>query len=252
MSTSMYVHGMSTLVGRASLSAWPDGESTALPKPDLTLLDRSLRRGLSDVTRIFMHVALGALSDANALGTSPRVVFASAFGEIATAEAMLAQAFDDNSASPVRFRQSVHNTAEGLYSISAKNCEPATAIAAGWETVGMALLESHAQLQCGAASVLLVFAEEPVPHALSAEHRHGALGAAFLLSAQNGDQTRAILCAPARGEAHGLRAAFGVENHPLGPALALAQAIESAKAATVIVGEGDKPYCVRVAPGGRA
>ena len=251
MNELMYVNGMAVMLPRASLVAWPRGEVTPLDKPDLTLLDRSLRRGLSDVTRLFMHVALGALREAHALDSHPHVVFASAFGEIATAEAMLAQAFEENSASPVRFRQSVHNTAEGLYSISANNREPATALAAGWNTVAMGLLEARAQLVGGASQVLLVFAEEPVPEALSTEHPHTALAAAFMLSAQAGPRTRAALGRVQRRDATDLAESFGTENHPLGPALSLARAIESGLHETVIVGEGSTPYCIAVEPRAR-
>lgn len=246
--SAMYVQGMAALVPRASLAAWPDGEATPLEKPDLTLLDRSLRRGLSDLTRLFMHVALGALRDADAMSAQPRVVFGSAFGEIATAETMLAQAFDDNSASPVRFRQSVHNTAEGLYSISVHNREPATAIAAGWDTVAMALIEAHAQLVAGAQLILLVLAEESVPQAFGSDHRHGALATAFLLSALETARTRAVLEPVQRRERVGLADPFGAENHPLGPAVCLAHAIESGRADTIVLSEGDPPYCVSIEP----
>ncbi len=248
MTTPTYVNGVSTILQRASLAAWPEGPVTALDKPDLTLLDRSLRRGLSDVTRLFMHVALGALQDAEAIASHPHVIFASAFGEIATAEVMLAQAFEENSASPIRFRQSVHNTAEGLYSISVGNREPATAIAAGWDTVAMGLLEAKAQLACGASQVLLVFAEEIVPQALSAEHQYGALAAAFVLSTQAGPRSRAALGQIKRRASAGLREPFGTEQHPLGPALGLARAIESGVAECIIVGEGSAPYCIDVEP----
>lgn len=244
----MYVEGMAALVPRASLVDWPDGPATVLDKPDLTLLDRSLRRGLSDLTRMFMHVALGALRDADALSTHPRVIFGSAFGEIATAEAMLAQAFDDNSASPVRFRQSVHNTAEGLYSISTHNREPATAIAAGWDTVAMALIEAHGQLVAGAPRILLVLAEESVPEAFGNDHPHCALAAAFVLSAQETPRTRAWLGPVQRRQRVGLADPFGAENHPLGPAVCLAHAIESGRAETIVLSDGGQPYCVRSEP----
>jgi hypothetical protein len=252
MNELMYVNGMAVMAPRTSLLAWPAGEVMPLHKPDLTLLDRSLRRGLSEVTRLFMHVALGALRDAHALDSQPHVIFASAFGEIVTAEAMLAQAFEENSASPARFRQSVHNTAEGLYSISANNREPATAIAAGWNTVAMGLLEARAQLVGGASPVLLVFAEEPVPEALSTDHSHTALAAAFMLSAQSGPRTRAALGRVQRRNATDLTDSFGAENHPLGPALSVARAIEGGGQETVIVGEGSTPYCIRVEPRARA
>jgi hypothetical protein len=153
-----------------------------LPKLDLALLERTLRRGLSEVTRLFMHAAKLALDDAGREAEHMHVIFASAFGEIATAEALLAEAYDRDGSSPARFRNSVHNTAAGLLSISTKNHLSCTAVAAGWETVPMALLEAAAQLASQAETVLLVFAEERVPHALSVEHQHSPLAAAFVLA----------------------------------------------------------------------
>lgn len=250
MMAPLYVLGCSALVGRASLDAWPDGPNLALEKPDLTLLERSLRRGLSDVTRLFMHVAYGALRDAQALERKPQVVFGSAFGEIATAEAMFAQAYDESSTSPVRFRHSVHNTAEGLYSISVQNREPATAIAAGWETVAMGLLEASCELAAGAEDVLLVFAEEEVPLSLSAEHQHGALAAAFYLTSAPREATRATLSDLARGRPVANVNPFGAENHPLGPAAFLARTIEGRHHARIPVSDGNDPYHVTVTPGG--
>ncbi len=247
----VYVRGVSATVARASLDDFPDGPVTPIEKPDLTLLDRSLRRGLSEVTRLFMHVAYRALLDADALDEKPRVVFGSAFGEIATAEAMLAQAFDDNSASPIRFRQSVHNTAEGLYSISTGNQEPATAIAASWDTVGMALLEATTQLACQPGQALVVLAEEPIPKSLSAEHTYGPLAAAFFLSSYDSPRTRALLHWPRGDAGHGLVDPFGRERHPLGPAVLLVRAIERGVAERIIVGEGPSPLCIEVEPRAR-
>jgi len=248
----LQVLGYSAFVPRACLADWPDGPVTASEKPDLALLDRSLRRGLSDVTRMFMHVAHAALCDARALDHKPQVVFGSAFGEIATAEAMFAQAYDDNTASPVRFRHSVHNTAEGLYSISTHNREASTAIAAGWDTVAMGLLEASLQLRAGASEVLLVFAEEQVPSSLSVEHRYGALAAAFLLARGGHDGARATLSDLARCPRSDLPSPFGAENHPLGPAAYLARVIEAGDTARAVLSNGDLPYCVTVTPKARA
>lgn len=248
MMAPVYVRGAFAMAARSSLDAWPDGPVTPLDKPDLTLLDRSLRRGLSEVTRLFMHAAYRTLVDAEALDEKPRVVFGSAFGEIATAEAMLAQAFDENSASPIRFRHSVHNTAEGLYSIASGNREPATAIAASWDTVGMALLEAMTQLACKPGHMLVILAEEPIPEALSDEHRHGPLAAGFYLSSEDSPRTRALLHAPRKADARGLVAPFGRENHPLGPAIFLVRAIERGASERIIVGEGPSPLCVDVEP----
>ncbi|HEX5661793.1 MAG TPA: beta-ketoacyl synthase chain length factor, partial [Polyangiales bacterium] len=111
------------------------GYVTTVDKLELALLERTLRRGLSEVTKLFMHAAKLALDDAALDAHALPVIFASAFGEIAVAEALLAEAFERDGSSPARFRNSVHNTALGLLSISQRNTAPSTAIAAGWDTV---------------------------------------------------------------------------------------------------------------------
>jgi hypothetical protein len=217
-------------------------ESADAPfKPDLTLLDRTLRRGLSDVTRLFFHVAQAALLDARVAASDVRLVFASAFGEIGTAEAMLAQALDDNSASPARFRNSVHNTAPGLLSISARNTLASSAIAAGIDTVAMGLLESQLLLSESALPVLLVFADEPVPARLRDGHELPSLGVAFVLTRPTA-RGRARLTHLHRDGAIEAPA----DKHPLARAEVLAQSVVHKQNGRVILSEGRAPYCVDV------
>lgn len=242
----LYVRGCASLTPFVSLADFPDGARQELPKPDLGLLAPSLRRGLSDVTRLFMHTAQAALLDAQCGADQVHVVFASAFGEIGAAEKLIAQAYDENTSSPARFRNSVHNTAAGLLSISAKSLLPSTAIAAGWDTVAMGLLEASSLLDASARPVLLVFAEEQVPAALSAEHQHGALSVAFVLSREQAGN---------KGCLRTLRRAqpmnpgpFRGQNHPLAPSVLLCRALHERSITTVQVGDGAQPWCVDVAP----
>lgn len=203
------------------------------PKLDLSLLERTLRRGLSDTTRLFMHSARLALAEAAVAADAVHVLFASAFGEIATAEALLLEAYDANGSSPARFRNSVHNTTTGLFSISTKNRLSSTAIAAGWDTVAMALCEASAQLESGVEHVLLVFAEEPVPAAISTEHGHGPLGAAFVLARDHAPSRKARIVRLAPCTAQPL-APFELSSHPLAPALELARAIEQRRSGELL------------------
>jgi len=231
------------------------------PKLDLALLERTLRRGLSDVTRLFMHAAKLALDDAGRQPEGMHVIFASAFGEIAAAEALLAEAYDADGSSPARFRNSVHNTAPGLLSISRKNQLACTAVAAGWETVPMALFEAAGQLANGDDPVLLVFAEERVPGALSAKHDHAPLAAAFVLTRRPDPSARQrgtlvnLRRAPrpsaalSRAETVGELPSDGlmtVESHPLASVRSLAQALEQGGSQTLTLGEGSEPWCVDV------
>lgn len=237
----------------ARLSDVSTGVESPLPKLDLALLERSLRRGLSEVTRLFMHAAQLALRDASSdARTQPdrvHTIFASAFGEIGTAEALLAGAYDENASSPARFRNSVHNTAPGLFSISNKNQLPCTAVAAGWDTVAMGLCEAVAQLQTEGGRVLLVFAEERVPSALSSEHSHGPLAAAFVLARQSdapvGRGTLSRLRRAARTP-HAYDTMVDPKNHPLAPVLQLVRMLEEHGAGTLPVSDGATPWCIDV------
>ena len=221
-------------------SVTPSGDATKL---DLTVLERTLRRGLSDTTRLFMHAAHLALSSARVGAEQVHVIFASAFGEIATAEALLREAYDADGSSPARFRNSVHNTTTGLLSISTKNHLSSTAIAAGWDTVAMALCEASAQLATDAERVLLVFAEESVPVVLSDEHGYGGLAAAFVLGTSH--ETGVAQLANLRREPRAAGAA-ATHAHPIEPAIELARAIAAGEARTIVVGDGPEPYRVDV------
>lgn len=248
MMSRLYVEGLSVLVPGAD-GAHAGADRAEPHKPDLTLLERSLRRGLSEITRLFVHTARHALEDAGAASSKVQVVFGSALGEIDTAELMLRQAFEENAASPARFRQSVHNTAPGLLSISTGNRLPSTAIAAGWDTVAMGLCEASAQLADGAERVLLVFAEEQVPFALSEETAYAPLGAAFVLCRRPPPNCPGALenlrRRPAR-EADPSPASPLTGENPLGAALLLAQALDRQGRSTVSVGGGASPWCIDV------
>jgi hypothetical protein len=209
------------------------GYVTSVDKLELALLERNLRRGLSEVTKLFMHVAKLALDAAQLDGRTMPVIFASAFGEIAVAEALMAEAYERDGSSPARFRNSVHNTALGLLSISLQNQAPSTAIAAGWETVPMALLEAQAQLAQG-DPLLLVFAEERVPNTISGEHPHAQLAAAFVLANHGEGPTLCKLRREAQASEH---------EHPLAGALALARMLEQGRTGTLAL-SGE--WCIEV------
>jgi hypothetical protein len=78
---------------------------------------------------------------------------------------------------------SVHNTGSGLYSIASGNTAPSTAIAAGRDSLAMALIEAAGQLQY-ATEVLVVFADEPLPenYAAFADENTAAFGLALRLA----------------------------------------------------------------------
>ena len=103
-----------------------------------------------------------------------RVVVGSAFGELTTLVEMLEERERDGLLSPLRFQNSVHNSAAGQLSIAHKNKAPAMSLAAGNDTVAMVLLEAMTLLALGGDEVLAIVADEPLPQAIRPGHRDRA------------------------------------------------------------------------------
>jgi hypothetical protein len=71
--------------------------------------------------------------------------------------------------SPTAFSLSVHNAIAGLFSIVYGNTAEMTVLASGEDGIGSAFLEALGLLQEGAADVLIVFYDEPLPDFYPAE-----------------------------------------------------------------------------------
>jgi hypothetical protein len=123
----------------------------------LDFLPSLQRRRLSDLSKLALWAAFDCAGPA-----AVRTVFASPHGEIQRTQALLANLAAAEPLSPTAFSLSVHNTASGLYSIASNNCEPSTAIAAGADTLALAVVEAAGALQ-HCERVLVVFADEPLP-----------------------------------------------------------------------------------------
>jgi hypothetical protein len=151
-------------------SAWPayDGHAFASASDcDLTFIEPLLRRRLSALARMALHVAYACAQERPRL----RVVFASRHGELNRTMSMLADLAREQGLSPTAFGLSVHNTAAGLFSIARSDPSAASAVAAGEETFAYALLEAWVQFQSEPDQpVLVVYADEPLPQA----YRHFA------------------------------------------------------------------------------
>jgi hypothetical protein len=118
-----------------------------------------LRRRLGPVARAALNVAHRCLGERNGVP----MVFASRHGELARTLTMLKDLAAGEEVSPATFSLSVHNASAGVFSIARQDTAPATAIAAGDETLGMALVEALARLSPEQPQVLLVYADAPVP-----------------------------------------------------------------------------------------
>jgi hypothetical protein len=214
--------------------------------PDLGLLPKTLRRGLSDGMKFAIDAAGRALQRAGRTGADLPIVFGSAIGETGTALELLTSITGSGESSPVLFRHSVHNATAGVLSIALPSLASSTAVAAGAETLLAALWEVGGLLREGAPAVLLVVAEEPPSPALmpGRTSRPGAV-ACVLERSSSHPGAQAYLAGPELGATPG---AFA--GDPLDPALALAHAVAEGQEGgppVAIALSSRQPWRIRVA-----
>lgn len=131
-------------------------ETAAAP---VEFVEPMLRRRLSPLSRIALHCAHAALADERA----EQLVFASRHGELGTTVNLLRQLARGEALSPMGFSLSVHNSAAGLFGIASKDATPATAIAAGRDSLLACLIEAAAMRASGIGSVLISYVEQDLP-----------------------------------------------------------------------------------------
>ncbi|HJV22413.1 MAG TPA: beta-ketoacyl synthase chain length factor [Holophagaceae bacterium] len=135
----------------------------AVGPPELPRVEPLLRRRLSPLGKGMLHVA-GRVTE----GFGPlRAVFASRHGDPGRALPILADLAQGEEASPTQFSMNVHNATAGIWSIATRDPSPITALAAGPETFGLALLEAHAQHLATGEPVLFVYGDDRLPELLA-------------------------------------------------------------------------------------
>ena len=148
----------SILVPVSKWATW--GEEGCSPQPQIGFIEPLVRRRLSFLDRIALHVANACVAESEPV----HLVFASRHGELARSAELLAQLANGELPSPMSFSLSVLNAAAGLYGIARKDRSPATAVSSGEATFPLALVEASAQaLNNPEATVVLAFADEPPP-----------------------------------------------------------------------------------------
>lgn len=148
----------SILVPVSRWATW--GEQGCDPQPQIGFIEPLVRRRLSFLDRIALHVANACVAE----GEPVHLVFASRHGELARSAELLAQLARNELPSPMSFSLSVLNAAAGLYGIARKDRSPATAVSSGEATFPLALVEGAAQAQTHPdAAVVVAFADEPPP-----------------------------------------------------------------------------------------
>lgn len=149
--------------------------TTAAVAVDLDFIEPIVRRRLSSLSRIALKVAHDCASDLQ----SVRVVFASRHGELRRTTDILRAVSEGEPVSPTSFSLAVLNAMTGIFGIARGDRAPASAISAGAQTLGMALLEAYAQFVSDPSTpVLVVYADEPADTAYGAvddEVKGGAL-----------------------------------------------------------------------------
>jgi len=168
-----------------------------------------------------------------------RIVYASAYGEVSTALALLKMRHEgDGRLSPARFHTSVHNTPTGLLSIAHGNKTLSTAIAAGARTVAMGLLEAAALFQDSPGPLVVVFADEPVPLAFAPDLDFPPLAVALALTddASGAMATIEDIRFEARGEVW--TSSGPLARNPAACVLPLLRAIFAAQPAIVAIDSG--------------
>ncbi|WP_158883688.1 beta-ketoacyl synthase chain length factor [Rhodanobacter sp. L36] len=130
-------------------------------QPECLSLPPMQRRRLSRLARMTMEVASPLCGEDEQLP----FVFASRHGETTRTFALLGDVTDEQPLSPTQFGLSVHNAIAGQWSILRGQRGESVAIAGEADTFEHALVEASTHLAAGAASVLVVIAEEMPPSA---------------------------------------------------------------------------------------
>jgi hypothetical protein len=158
---------------------WQAGEPL-----DVAFVDAALRRRLSPLAKMFLHVAKGASQGVD----KARVVYASEHGDLSRTSSMLLDLAKQQPLSPTTFNMAVHNANPGIWSILNKDTSAHTALCADDSTLGWGMLEAAMQWQQNPRSpVLLVYADEPVPALFGGED--SAAAPAVALALLMGDET---------------------------------------------------------------
>jgi len=129
--------------------------------PKLAFVPPMQRRRLSPFAKIALYVALHA---SETVDENLPMIFSSRHGDLHKTSDLLADLALDNELSPTAFSLSVHNAVAGLFSILTKNKSAINAIAAGQDSLFMALVDAYARLKSGICNkLLLVHVDQALP-----------------------------------------------------------------------------------------
>ncbi len=142
----------------------PHQPVTTSAVPALSEMPAMMRRRIEPHGRVALQAAYWAQGEAP---TGP-VVLASRWGEIERSVGMLEQLAAGEALSPTAFSLSVHNAIGALFSIARKDRNNYQALSAGEFSAEAGFAEAAGLLADGAAQVLLVYFDAPLPEAYAA------------------------------------------------------------------------------------
>ena len=153
-------------------------------KAQSDLLPKALKRRMSQVSKMAFIASKLCAKDAKV----DHIIFASQHGELDHTFSLLEQISQQEILSPMKFSQSVHNSASGLFCIDQQSTAPANSIAAGEDTFFMAFIDAVAYLNENPSKQLLltIFDQAIIDayQALNISHDH-AIALSLLLSKSN-------------------------------------------------------------------
>jgi len=201
-------------------------EDPTAERPACDVVHPRMKRATSLLTQTSIEVMTQAARDASFALDQCATVFGSEHGEIQIAvEQMQMMQEGSGIVSPARFKNSVHNTAAGLFSISVVNRGFTTAIAAGEHTFAMSLLEAWMLLADGDVDQVVVsIAEEPLPTPIHDFAPHVALGVAIALGTKAEGALAKIGVPERRRVENGIEVPSRFSGHPGEGALRLIEA----------------------------
>lgn len=155
-------------------------------RPPVAFVGSRKKRGASILTLASAEVAMQAAQSCEIDPSAPALVFGSCHGEMEIAVAQMRMFQEPGGLlSPQRFKNSVHNTGAGMFSIAVDNQGFATAIAAGHDTLAMSLLDAWLLLDRGEyETAIVVVADEELPEPVTHFSPHKALAIGLVLSTQ--------------------------------------------------------------------
>lgn len=215
-------------------------EDETVTRPLCAGVSTRLLRGTSILTRMSVDVAGQALLGSGLDPSEVGAVFCSSFGEIRIAMEQLDMLRSkDGLISPVAFKNSVHNTAAGVFSIAHKNHNPSAALAAGPCGVAYALLEAELLLDDGLPGVVVVIGDESKPPPLD-QVKTVSFAAAFALSRTPANALAKLSPVMQHQQGSGLalqsEVARELAPHPAAPAADLLHTIATNSVATLGLG----------------